>query len=196
MIYRLTAPLLLLALLATLLVGCDSSSSDADGSQPLIPLSDGNSWVMASGSGTDTTQVTLTIDGTTTVDGGEYQRIMLASRFGTAEAPFVIRQKENSIYVGIVRTGSQPVLRGFELRTDVGDGDVYTHRDETGRLYEVRVLGAQPVSVPAGDFEGIGYRVTDVERSDAWTSVIIPGVGPARIESINGTANLVEANVR
>lgn len=192
--------LLLFAALAFTMAGCDSSDSsstdDSESTPTLIPLDDGNTW-MLSVDGGFIDQVEVEVNGTTTINGELYREIdILASASGsTFGRTYVARETSNGIYIARPDTSEAGIqLYGFLLRSDISDGGAYVHTDERGNSYDVSV-SAQTITVPAGSFEALTYRATRQSNGNTDIAFIAPGIGPVQLDFRGEIYRLESTNV-
>jgi len=198
MTMRKMLPLLLFS--ALLLIGCDSSDSDSlsETAATLIPLEAGNNWSFQRGDGLEG-QVDIEIRGNSTIDGTSY-RIAEANITGIvgsmAAFTFAIQELDNGLYIGRVdgRDERDVPLLGFELRTEVSEGDTYSHVDEEGNVFNV-IVSEQRITVPAGTFDVRVYTVTQRSNGGTDTAFIAPGVGPVQLDYDGVLLRLVSTNV-
>jgi len=188
--------LLLLLFPAFLLVGCDSSdSSDSSGSaEPQVPLAEGNEWTMSVEGRfvPDGQTITLRVGGEETIRGETYRQIDYTTSDGfNRESALVARTLERGLY--IARRDIED-LYGFELRSAVSDGDTYVHTDERGNSYDV-IVSEQSITVPAGTFDVLVYRVTRQSNESTDLAFIAPGIGPVQLDFRGEIYRLESSNV-
>ena len=191
--------LLLLLFSALLLPGCDSSdSSSPEAAETLIPLVEGNEWTMSVEGRfvPDGQTVTLRVSGEENIRGETYRRIDYATSDGlNRESALVARTLERGLYIArpdIEDSGIQ--LYGFELRSAASDGNAYVHTDERGNSYDVSA-SEQTITVPAGTFDVLAYRVTRQSNGKTDTAFIAPGLGPVQLDFRGEIYRLESTNV-
>jgi hypothetical protein len=186
-------PLLLFS--ALLLTGCDSSDSNSpEAGETLIPLVEGNEWTMSveGRSVPDGQTVTLRMSGEENIRGETYRQIDYATSDGfNGESALVARTSDRGLY--IARRDVED-LYGFELRRTVSDGDTYVHTDERGNSYDV-IVSEQSITVPAGTFDVMAYRVTRQSNGNTDTAFIAPGIGPVQLDFRGEIYRLESTNV-
>jgi len=80
------------------------------------------------------------------------------------------------------------------VRTDVSGGDTYIHTDERGNSYDVNV-SEQTITVPAGTFDVLAYRVTRQSNGNTDSALIAPGIGPIQLDFRGEIYRLESTNV-
>ena len=140
-------------------------------------------------------QVNFRVAGNTTISGTTYREVEIIATGPNGETfsgTYIARELEGGLY--IARRGDGDQLYGFELKTSVSAGDAYVHTDERGNSYDVSV-SEQTITVPAGTFEVLVYRIVRQLNGDTDIAYIAPGIGPVRIDFRGETYRLVSTNV-
>ena len=185
--------------------GCDSSDSEGGGSSdPLIPLVEGNTWTATSDASDEPVQ--LRVGGTASVNGASYRLILATSGTATvtgarttAGDTLFVQERSDGIYIG-APDFSRDGLEGFLLRYPISGGDDYTYANEEGDTFGVTVT-ERSISVPAGSFDAIQYRILDenADNSDerfGITAILTPGVGPLQLSSAQNSIRLTDFDLQ
>lgn len=178
--------------------GCDSGPSgpgDPDDNSTLIPLEEGNTWTMSveGDFAPDGETVTLRVGAETTINNNSYREIERStSSSGTfSNSNIVASNRPNGVYIARRDLSD---LYGFLVRTDVSGGDTYIHTDERGNSYDVNV-SEQTITVPAGTFDVLAYRVTRQSNGNTDSALIAPGFGPIQLDFRGEIYRLESTNV-
>lgn len=189
---KVTRPLLFntlfLLVVGLLIVGCDSSVDSGDETQSdedvLMPLADGNMWEAqaipeASSTPDDPDETgTLTVSGETRViDSREFKEIIVPPG---SEPIFYVYQDENGLYFSDTVGDVEEIDMFFPY--PVEDGTSYTHENAFGS-FEVTAEESS-ITVPAGDFETVRYRI---DEGPPFHIHFKPGIGPvAWLDGLRG----------
>jgi hypothetical protein len=191
--------LLLFAALALTMAGCDSSEtgSEEEDGESLIPLAEGNTWTATNNATQET--VRLRVAGTESISEQSYFRVNTLTGSATVTggsanpgSPLYVQERDDGVYIGIRR--SESMLEGFFLRYPISDGSTYVHTNEEGDAFDVTVT-ERSVTVPAGTFDAVQYRILDQAADNAderagITVIAAPGVGPLQLSSAQNTVRL------
>ena len=164
-----------------LVSACDSGgSNDGDeGQSALMPLKVGNSWTYEVSQSDGSTEATLEITRSVTIDDEQhYEMDPGLDQYETDGEPFLVRTQGDGLYV------MEEDLVGFPLKYPAEDGEIYTHTDDDGNEYRITVTD-QTITVPAGTFDCLQYEI----ESDG-SACISPDVGPIQINLLSLEANL------
>jgi len=178
--------------------GCDSGPSgpgDPDDNSTLIPLEEGNTWTMSVEGDfvPDGETVTLRVGAETTINNNSYREIerSTSSSGVFSNSNIVASNRPNGVYIARRDLSD---LYGFLVRTDVSGGDTYIHTDERGNSYDVNV-SEQTITVPAGTFDVLAYRVTRQSNGNTDSALIAPGIGPIQLDFRGEIYRLESTNV-
>jgi hypothetical protein len=155
---------------------------------------EGNEWTMSveGRSVPDGQTVTLRMSGEENIRGETYRQIDYATSDGfNGESALVARTSDRGLYIARRDVDD---LYGFELRRTVSDGDTYVHTDERGNSYDV-IVSEQSITVPAGTFDVMAYRVTRQSNGNTDTAFIAPGIGPVQLDFRGEIYRLESTNV-
>lgn len=155
---------ILLILLATLPVSCDSSAGDE--SRPLIPLAIGNSWTFRYNNRNEVLRITDRMR----INGIDYFVL---------DDDIYIEEQRNGIWISY----NDPAdgRYGFLLRFPIGPGDAYTFVDERGDSWNVSVT-ADDIITSSATISCLYYHISGEQIDPIISDVCLaPGIGPIRI---------------
>jgi len=191
--------LIFAGMLATgaLVSACDSGGgNDGDeGQSALMPLKVGNSWTYEVPQGDGSTEATLEITRSVTIDDEQhYEMDPGLDQYETDGEPFLVRTEGDGVYV------MEEDLVGFPLKYPAEDGEIYTYTDDDGNEYRITITD-QTITVPAGTFDCLQYEIEfDGPGGESGfglsgSACISPDVGPIRINLFSLEANLASYNL-
>lgn len=177
-----------LIVVGTLVSACDSVGIGDDESNNLIPLNEGNRWDAIEKGPDGDRRHSVAVQATSDTSA--------SATFGDPDdsSSLSIRKNKNGVLVGFTLDGHRNML----LKYPVEDGDKYQYTDEAGRnTFQVSV-SKKSISVPAGTYDCLMYRIVQIrsEYQNVDRVCIKPRLGPVfwSREGVRGLNTVLELN--